>query len=321
MPIGQNMSKCLLPVFAFLLLMPAASAAVQDDQIVFTAQQQGDDIWNVTVISADGTGQRNVTKTRAFEFEPVWSPDRTLIAFAGRPEDSGQRFVTDIFVIGADGSGRRALTEQRADTRAYAPCWSSDGKRILYTVGDYSGVHPSFALWSMNADGSNPRRVASGRVGRWSPDGQRILFERFNENLSPQLSVMNADGTGEVAIADEETVAGAWSPDGKRIAFCQRHYHVGSNGVGISSSLHVCDIDGSKRIRLRENGGWPCWSQDGRKIYFTELPGSVAAMNADGSGYSRLTSPDVRCMAGTGFGELMFLTDMLIDGSKTTTSP
>src|SRR6266516_3040689 len=62
----------------------------------------------ILVASADGSGVRNVTRSRFWEGEPAWSPDGKQIAFAIR-RDFGPRGVFRVGVMNADGSGKRLL--------------------------------------------------------------------------------------------------------------------------------------------------------------------------------------------------------------------
>jgi dipeptidyl aminopeptidase/acylaminoacyl peptidase len=59
------------------------------------------------------------------------------------------------------------------------PAWSPDGTKIAFTRLDETLYKRE--LWVINADGSNPTRVAlaadvSPQEPRWSPDGTRIAF-------------------------------------------------------------------------------------------------------------------------------------------------
>ncbi len=69
----------------------------------------------------------------------------------------------------------------------------------------------------MNADGSGQRRLtrngARSVAPAWSPDGQRIAFERLGD-----VYVIDADGTGERRLSQIGTHP-SWSPDGQKIAF------------------------------------------------------------------------------------------------------
>ncbi|MBI5651613.1 MAG: PD40 domain-containing protein [Chloroflexi bacterium] len=57
-------------------------------------------------------------------------------------------------MINADGSGRRRLTNGRGND--IQPIYSRDGNLIFYR-SDQNGT--SWAIYVMNADGSNPRRL------------------------------------------------------------------------------------------------------------------------------------------------------------------
>src|SRR5262249_55403235 len=55
-------------------------------------------------------------------------------------------------------------------------------------------------LWVVNADGSNPKKLARSAVyvSAWSPDGTKIIFG------SGDLFVMNADGSGLTNITNTD---------------------------------------------------------------------------------------------------------------------
>lgn len=112
------------------------------------------------VASSDGTASRRLTPTELGEVQyPMWSPDGSLIAFQ---ISRSQGF--DIYTVRSDGSDVRQLTDGGGYNEW--PMWSPDGSQIAYGVeGETS------ALWSMNADGSNPRQIVTG-IGvpaAWAP--------------------------------------------------------------------------------------------------------------------------------------------------------
>ncbi len=61
------------------------------------------------------------------DFEPVWSPDGTKIAWVRFPDDTCNCGPADVWVMNADGSDRHNLTNDGADISH--PSWSPDGAR------------------------------------------------------------------------------------------------------------------------------------------------------------------------------------------------
>jgi Tol biopolymer transport system component len=59
----------------------------------------------------------------------------------------------DIYTMGLDGAGRTQLTTDPANDGL--PAWSPDGKTLAF-VSDRGGP---WAMWAMDADGSNQRRL------------------------------------------------------------------------------------------------------------------------------------------------------------------
>ena len=108
---------------------------------------------------------------------------------------------------------------------------------------------------------------------------------------------MDADGSGQRRLTrtpDDEFFL-AWSPDGESIAY-------GTDPRSLAA-IWVTDADGSGRRSLgaslierltgRVYDEEPAWSPDGERIAFTsdgtEGRGEIYAMNADGSGLTKLT--------------------------------
>jgi Tol biopolymer transport system component len=80
---------------------------------------------DLAVINADGTGERMLTRTPAFESNPVWSPDGRLIAFTSDhhvrsgPEPRVEQF--ELYTMAADGTAITRLTRNR--TADLMPDW------------------------------------------------------------------------------------------------------------------------------------------------------------------------------------------------------
>jgi hypothetical protein len=174
-----------------------------------------------------------------------------------------------------------------------APAWSPDGSRIVFTqIYDCGPFCPSDPpdLWVMDADGSDPVRLAgtAGAMGpaSWGPNG-KIAFSRLVDDVH-DIHTVNPDGTDLTRIAGSSGWDPDWSPDGTRLVFND-----------FADNIYVMDRDGSNRTQLTATGKdrHAVWSPDGRKIAFSSWidPGSsldrreVHVMNSDGSGRARLT--------------------------------
>ena len=56
-------------------------------------------------MNADGSGQRNLTRNKAYDRDPAWSPDGRKLTFVSK---RGGEF--EVYVMNADGSGQKKLT-------------------------------------------------------------------------------------------------------------------------------------------------------------------------------------------------------------------
>lgn len=104
------------------------------------------------IIDADGSNKIRLTKNKAIEVLPAFSPDGTKIAYACDITDD-----FEIWLMDADGSNQTQLTNNKGiDTK---PCWSPDGEQIMF-VSRRSGIQQ---IWIMNKDGSEPIQLTFGQ--------------------------------------------------------------------------------------------------------------------------------------------------------------
>jgi len=182
----------------------------------------------------------------------------------------------DIYLMNPDGSGQTRVT---TGSRLSSVSYTLTGLEAQF---DWSAVHRKFfysngrgELYSVNANGSGETLVAE-KVYAFdlSPDGRYIAFPTSAPppNYDTDISIMNIDGTGKMALTDQTTcdslglepncspLGPSWSPDGSKIAFDH------SPGV-----LSVINADGSDPMRLTPVIGAIepfSWSPDGRYIVF-----------------------------------------------------
>jgi len=174
------------------------------------------------IINFDGTGLIEVPSIESGNFDPAWSPDGNLIAFASSTSGSVQ-----IYSINLVDHVVTPLTQSSPDVRmpdwSRQPAWSPDSKQIIYS--GHSRLTNALQIWVMSDLGQN-QTVLINRgstywdfLPSWSPDGKTVLF---NESNGPQVLgwLMLFDDTNpETAQAvhwRSGTVAnhGSFSPDG-----------------------------------------------------------------------------------------------------------
>lgn len=104
-----------------------------------------------------------------FASDPAWSPDGQTIAFGCRTSTGSTRLC----VVNKDGSGFRQLTDSTAD-RAYHPAWSHDGGAIVFNSVSVSRS----AIAIIPASGGAITVLAEGFDPAWSRDGTSLIFAR-----------------------------------------------------------------------------------------------------------------------------------------------
>jgi Tol biopolymer transport system component len=185
--------------------------------------------------------------------------------------------------------GVTALTALAA-APALAVSRPSDG-RIVFT-GNPTG---NYDIYTMNTRGGDMVRLTDSAVGdfhaQWSPDGTKIVFERFDATGGADIWLMNRDGSRQVQLTHGPFDAQpAWSPDGRRIAFWR--------DLGDGEDLYTMRANGTD-IRqvtdLPEGEAFPRYSPDGTTFAYTRRLGpdfsgfSVHLIRIDGTRDRQLT--------------------------------
>lgn len=197
----------------------------------------------------------------------------------------------EIYLMNPDGSDHRNITNT-PDSET-GPAFSPDGKKVAFSCDGLCLTNPdgSGRIQILDSASAGLRYVA---VPDWSPDSKKIAFMAAVGNMSWDIFVINADGTGLAQLttdpADDSTPR--WAPDGKKLAFATIRDRVPNE---VNFEIYVMNADGSNQTRLTNNTKFdhsPAYSPDGTRITFTSRRDDnfeIYLMNADGSNQTRLT--------------------------------
>jgi TolB protein len=186
-------------------------------RIAFSSAREasGSDIY---LMNPDGSGVTRLTSFPGNERLPAWSWDNKQITFTRARIDATNQTHADIFVMDADGANGHWVSPTPNPEDLSDPAWSPDGSRILVTGegGDLKSLDVvTGALSSFKLGG----QAVPGRYASFDPTGKKIAFRASGG----ALGVMNADGTGTIAITRVPVGSAVeyptFSPDGKQIAF------------------------------------------------------------------------------------------------------
>ncbi|MEO7133044.1 MAG: hypothetical protein ABI024_02380, partial [Vicinamibacterales bacterium] len=153
-----------------------------------------------------------------------------------------------------------------SDGQSVSPAWRPDGLEIAFA---FSKAGP-FNLFMKPVDGSAGAAPLIASPWNqfptsWTPDAAQLAFTEFQPLTGADIWVLDvATHRRRVLVRTlfDETWA-RFSPDGRSIAYM-------SNESGRwEVYVRAADGDGS-RVRVSTSGGvWPCWSLDGRTVYFS----------------------------------------------------
>lgn len=223
--------------------------------------------WGIYTCNEEGGDfKRILDNARKAEF----NPQGDKIAYHATDKRSG----TFIGVANADGSQPHKVGVEGRLQNSWS--WDPQGHQLAYeTFKD-----GEFQIRVTDFTGKKDRLLSNGHSGQywiktpqWSPDGDKILFER-HERLSPKSSLVTVDvNTREelqVSHMLGRTYDASWSPDGTQIAFVANKDNLPRADV----DLFVMDADGKnvkKLSGLKGDEHAPVWSPDGKAIAFMHL--------------------------------------------------
>ena len=232
-------------------------------------------------LTQDGKTLVDVVGTRFSDLWIVPAGDTTKGKQVTRNNHSVGRFswTSDGRILFASGDGSLSLLDSDGNVRALMmpndhpigdPSVCGDGRYIVYSAYREQKV----GVWRMDADGSNPIRIADEAVAtspQCSPDGKWVIY------LQGASVPMRVAITGEKPpepIAQSRAVwigdVLAFSPDGKRVAYLAVPQNPSSSSGSQPNRLIIIAFDGGTLLREFDwpgtSAGEPRWAPAGGAI-------------------------------------------------------
>ncbi|HEX2282958.1 MAG TPA: hypothetical protein VHG52_14465 [Thermomicrobiales bacterium] len=252
------------------------------------------------LVAPDGSEPRQLTDA-VHVIWPVWSPDRSQIAFLAPDPDDPMGNVS-LYRIAVDGSTPERLVD--GVSAHAAPSWSPDGARLAYT--SFAGYDPVYETGAISV------RVVDLETGKesdltgakyplafnpsWSPDGSEIAFVVKHQGLGErpqhapgdivivnleQLEDDEFENVTRGAVRDVWSVA--WSPRGDQLLlyslFGQTWYEPPSTSIRVLNRL-TGEID--QLAGIDERPTMPIWSPDGTRFAFTSEETTIVVVSSTG---------------------------------------
>lgn len=255
-------------------------------QVAFASERSG----QPQIFTVDVSGQNLVQLTDLPDgaCQPAWSPDGQQLLFVSPCREKRDDYPNGaIFIMNADGSDMRLLISLVGGV--YDPAWSEGGVAFTWLE---NGIP---AIWVVDADGANRRRVSIGRARdsepSWAPDADKLALMNISRAGSPTVFWVFEDGSFNGANPDQVTRAQvatepSWSPSGDLVAY------IASNHIWVVP----WDAVGFGNVQISDRGpnDDPGWSPDGQWIVFESWRDAanhdIYYMTANGGLPTRLTT-------------------------------
>jgi hypothetical protein len=210
-----------------------------------------DSLGSPQTIRVYADGAKDILAVPEFTYDLSAKPDSRDFTFT---ISRGLGYGSELYLAQHDGRITNLLYADQSNYISFAR-WSLDGKQIAFLkIPDTQTPFTVGELWIMDADGSNPRKLADADAGHgyaanWSPDGKRIAFV-VRENPQDKNADQNSDAlVSNIYMIDIESgtlnqitnyaeghvETPFWSPDGNTLAF-----NVVLNG---RMTVSIADVD------------------------------------------------------------------------------
>ena len=224
----------------------------------------------VFVMNADGSDNKQITKTGFAENEAVWIKGGTKIAFLCNESGSSQ-----LWEMNPDGTDRKRLSDYDKDIEGFA--FSPDEKKVLFIsqvkiVNSTADKYPDLD----KATGVIITDLMYKHWDEWVTTVPHPFVADFDgESISNPVDVME----GELFESPMKPFGGieqlAWNTTSDKIAYTSRKKTGKEYAISTNSDIYVYDLNTKQTTNItEENKGYdtnPTYSPDGKSIAWLSM--------------------------------------------------
>ncbi len=224
----------------------------------------------VFVMNADGSDNKQITKTGFAENEAVWIKGGTKIAFLCNESGSSQ-----LWEMNPDGTDRKRLSDYDKDIEGFA--FSPDEKKVLFisqvkTVNSTADKYPDLD----KATGVIITDLMYKHWDEWVTTAPHPFVADFDgKSISNPVDVME----GELFESPMKPFGSieqlAWNPPSDKIAYPSRKKTGKEYAISTNSDIYVYDLNTKQTTNItEENKGYdtnPTYSPDGKSIAWLSM--------------------------------------------------
>ncbi len=192
--------------------------------IAYQSDYNGDELWDIFLVSPASGKVENVTNTRLVaEIAPTWSPDGRYLAYMVKPRESSS-YEIDLYDTILRET-KHITTGTSPEKLNEDPIWSADGKWIAYTQPEAKGTNSNIFIAEVATGKSTLLTPHEGENfyhgNHISPDGKKLLISSNAANGYENVGLLDID-TRKISWLTHEkwrVTGGHFSPDGKSVTW------------------------------------------------------------------------------------------------------